>query len=260
MTDAAWTPGRLPGGLSARAVKVPAATALFWTIKILTTGMGETTSDYLVGAFDPHLAVLGGGAVLGAVLLVQWLWPRYSAPVYWIAVLTVAVVGTMLADIVHTVLHVPYAISSIAFALALVLAFWVWHRTEGTLSIHSIRSRRAEAFYWSVVMLTFALGTALGDLTAHGLGLGYFLSAIGYGALLVLPLVAWHRSLLGEVAAFWAAYVMTRPFGASIADWLGAPAARGGLGFGFGPVSAVLAVGFVLLVARAARSGDGREA
>lgn len=258
MTEAAWTPGH-PGGLAARAVKVPAATALFWVIKILTTGMGETTSDYLVGAMDPHLAVLGGGAVLAAVLLVQWLWPRYSAPVYWTAVLTVAVVGTMLADIVHTVLHVPYALSSAAFALGLVLAFWAWYRSEGTLSIHSIRSRRAEAFYWSVVLLTFALGTALGDLTAHGLGLGYFLSAIGYGLLLVLPLIAWHRGSLGEVAAFWAAYVMTRPFGASIADWLGAPVERGGLGLGFGPVSAVLAIGFVLLVAWAARSGDGKE-
>ncbi len=242
------------------AIKVPAATALFWGIKVLTTGMGETMSDYLVGAINPHLAVLGGAAGLGLCLLVQWLWPRFSQPVYWLAVLMVAIFGTMVADVVHTVLGVPYSVSACGFAAGLALAFWLWHRLEGTLSIHSIRTRRREFFYWCVVLMTFALGTALGDLSAHNWGLGYFPSAIVYGLLILVPFFAWRSGAMGEVAAFWTAYVLTRPLGASFADWFGAPVPRGGLGFGFGPVSAVLLLIFLALVVRATVTDDGRAA
>jgi uncharacterized membrane-anchored protein len=241
------------------AIKVPAVTALFWAIKILTTGMGETTSDYLVGAMNPKIAVLGGAASLVAALLVQWLWPRFHAPIYWGAVLMVGIFGTMAADVTHRVIGVPYSVSSLAFALGLAGAFWLWQKSEGTLSIHSVRGRRREAFYWAVVLLTFALGTALGDLSAHSWGLGYFPSALLYGLLILLPLIAYRRFGLGEIAAFWCGYVITRPLGASFADWFGAPVERGGMGYGFGSVSAVLFVIFVALVAYVTLKGDGME-
>lgn len=234
-------------------VKVPDATALFWAIKVLTTGMGETTSDYLVGAMNPKIAVLGGAAALGVSLLIQWLAPRFNAVIYWVAVLMVAVFGTMAADVIHRVLGVPYPIASVLFFVALLASFWVWQRVEGTLSIHSISTRRREAFYWTVVLLTFALGTALGDMTARSLGLGYFGSILLFGLLIALPYLAFRQGRIGGVAAFWSAYVLTRPLGASIADWLGAPVPRGGVGYGFGTVSLALGVVFILLVAVAAR-------
>jgi uncharacterized membrane-anchored protein len=253
------TPTPAPA-LTPAAIKVPAVTPLFWAIKILTTGMGETSSDYLVGALKPELAVILGALALAICLAAQIVAPRYGAWMYWTAVLMVAVFGTMAADVVHVVLGIPYLVSSIAFALALAAAFALWSRVEGTLSVHSITTRRREVFYWSVVLLTFALGTALGDLSAHNAGLGYFASAILYAVLILVPFAAFRAGALGEVAAFWSAYVVTRPLGASVADWLGAPVPRGGLGLGFGRVSLALGVVFVILVAVAARYDTGRDA
>lgn len=250
------SPGLIGTARDLSASKVPEATLLFWTIKVLTTGMGETTSDFLVGAMNPKVAVLLGLGALIASLAVQLFARRFHPWIYWLAVLMVAVFGTMAADVTHVVLGVPYLVSSVAFAVALGLAFWLWHAAERTLSVHSITTPRREVFYWAVVLLTFALGTALGDLSAHGLSIGYFGSALVYGALILVPLGLFRTGRLGEVAAFWSAYVMTRPLGASLADAFGAPAPRGGLGLGFGPVSLVLAVAFVLLVARAAREED----
>lgn len=239
------------------AIKVPAATLLFWTIKVLTTGMGETTSDYLVGAMNPKIAVLGGAGAFATCLLVQWLAPRYNAAIYWLAVLMVAIFGTMAADVLHRVLGLSYPATSVLFFAALLACFWLWQRSEGTLSIHSISTRRREAFYWTVVLLTFALGTALGDMTAHSLQLGYFVSSLLFGFLILLPFLAFRKGRIGGVSAFWSAYVLTRPLGASLADWFGAPIPRGGLGFGFGPVSLVLGLVFVVLVALALREGRG---
>ena len=236
--------------------KVPAATGLFWAIKILTTGMGETSSDYLVGAFRPELAVIGAAAALAAALAVQILLPEFSVWPYWIAVLMVAVFGTMAADVVHVVLGVPYLVSSVAFATALAVAFALWRRAEGTLAVKSITSRRREQFYWAVVLLTFAIGTAVGDLSAHNAGLGYVVSAILYGILILVPLAACRAGALGTVGAFWTSYVLTRPLGASLSDWFSAPVARGGLALGFGRVSLALAVAFVILVTLAARRVD----
>lgn len=254
MTDSTLTDDFGAIGSSSLAIKVPAATALFWVLKTLTTGMGETTSDYLVGAMNPKIAVLACAAALGFSLLVQWILPRFSTWIYWIAVLMVGVFGTMVADVIHRVLGVPYVVSSLCFALALCLTFLLWAKVEGTLSIHSISTRRREFFYWCVVLLTFALGTALGDMSAHSLNLGYFPSALGYGVLIILPLFAWKYAGLNDVTAFWLAYVVTRPLGASFADWFGAPVPRGGLGLGFGPVSAFLGLLFFALVTLAARN------
>jgi len=176
--------------------KVPEITIFFWIIKLLTTGMGETTSDYLVFNINPYVAVALGGIGLAVSLLLQLVVRRYIAWVYWLAVLMVAVFGTMIADVIHIVLHVPYLVSSICFAVALAIIFVAWFATERTLSIHSIYTFRRELFYWATVMATFALGTAVGDMTASTLHLGYFVSGLLFAALFALPALGyWLRPL-----------------------------------------------------------------
>ncbi len=227
--------------------KVPEITALFWIVKLLTTAMGESTSDYLVYHINPYVAVVLGGVGLVAALILQLLVRRYVPWIYWLAVTMVAIFGTMAADVVHIVLGVPYLYSTVFFAICLVVIFTAWHRSEKTLSIHSIYTPRRELFYWATVMATFALGTATGDMTADTLGLGYLASGILFAVLFALPGPAYWLLGANEVAAFWFAYVMTRPFGASFADWLGKPI-LGGLGLGDTKVALVLTiliVGFV---------------
>ncbi len=227
--------------------KVPEVTVLFWIIKLLTTAMGESTSDFLVYHIDPYVAVVLGGIGLAAAMTLQLTTRRYVPWIYWLAVTMVAIFGTMAADVVHIVLGVPYLDSTAFFAVALVVIFNVWRASEKTLSIHSIYTPRRELFYWATVMATFALGTAAGDMTADTLGLGYLSSGILFAVLFALPGPAYRLFGLNEVAAFWFAYVMTRPFGASFADWFGKPI-LGGLGLGDTRVSLVLTiliVGFV---------------
>lgn len=229
-------------------MKVPEVTILFWVVKLLTTAMGESTSDYLVYHIDPYLAVGLGALGLAVALVLQLFVRRYVAWVYWLAVLMVAIFGTMAADVLHIVLHVSYLHSSLFFASALVIIFASWFATEKTLSIHSIFTLRRELFYWATVMATFALGTALGDLMAVTVNLGYLGAGILFAALFALPALAYWLFGLNEIVAFWCAYVVTRPLGASFADWFGKPRSITGLGFGDGPVSLVLAiliVGFV---------------
>jgi uncharacterized membrane-anchored protein len=167
---------------------------------------------------------------------------RYEAPIYWLTVVLVAVFGTMAADGVHVQLRVPYAVSTTFFALALAAVFVVWNRSERTLSIHSILTRRRELFYWAAVLTTFALGTAAGDLTAFTLHLGFFVSGVLFAVLIAVPAVGYWWFNLNVVFAFWFAYIVTRPLGASFADLLAAPKTLGGLGLGYGGVSVVLAV------------------
>ena len=241
------------------ASKVPEVTAIFWIIKVLTTGMGETTSDFLAHALNPAIAVLLGGVLFAAALFLQFLARRYVPWVYWTAVAMVAVFGTMAADILHIGLGIPYLVSSIFFFIVLLIIFALWFRSEKTLSIHSIHTTRREAFYWSTVLATFALGTATGDMTATTLHLGYFASGILFLILIVL-VTALHyaaKAVLGAahrhqsrnaVLAFWLAYILTRPLGASFADWMGVSAARGGLAWGTGPVSLVLLGIIIILV------------
>src|SRR5579885_1465262 len=227
--------------------KVPEVTIFFWIVKLLTTAMGESTSDYLVYHIDPYIAVGLGGIGLVAALVLQFAVRRYIPWVYWLAVLMVAIFGTMAADVVHIVLGVPYLTSTIFFAVVLAVVFVVWYMSEKTLSIHSITNWRRELFYWATVMATFALGTAAGDMTAATLRLGYFASILLFAGLFALPGVALWLFGLSEVAAFWFAYVVTRPLGASVADWLGKPYLDG-LGLGDDKVSlalTVLIVGFV---------------
>ncbi|MEU6223768.1 hypothetical protein [Streptomyces sp. NPDC047042] len=229
------------------ASKVPEVTVYFWIIKVLTTGMGETASDWLAHLFGPIPAVGLGGIALVAALVVQFAVRRYVAWIYWTAIVMVSVFGTMAADVLHVGLGVPYALSTPFFMVTLAAVFALWYRSEGTLSIHSIHTRRRETFYWAAVLATFALGTAAGDLTAT-IGFGYLGSAVLYAAAIAVPAVAHRWGSLNAVAAFWAAYVITRPLGASVADWMAVGHARGGLDLGLGPVTlswTVAILGFV---------------
>lgn len=241
-------------GLQHGWAKVPEITLIFWIIKILTTGMGEATSDFLVHRFPPPVAVIFGALVLTAAMWRQLTVTRYRAFEYWFAVVMVAVFGTMAADVLHIGLHVPYVASTVFFAISLAVVFKVWHRSEGTVSIHSITTRRRELFYWSAVMATFALGTAAGDFTAHTLQLGYLASGLMYVGLIAIPAVGWRWFNMNAVIAFWFAYIVTRPLGASFADWMGVPRALGGLDWGRGNVSLGLTIPIVLLVIYLART------
>ncbi|HET6877815.1 MAG TPA: hypothetical protein VFH38_09825 [Jatrophihabitans sp.] len=235
--------------------KVPQIVALFWSTKALTTAFGESTSDWMVHAMPPVGAVLIGLVVFCIALALQLRAPAYSPWRYWFAVAMVGVFGTMAADVLHVGFGVPYAVSSVFFAVVLAAVFVGWYRLEGTLSVHSITTPRRELFYWAAVVFTFALGTAVGDLTAVTLGLGYLASAIVFAVLIVVPGLAYRFLGLNAVAAFWTAYVLTRPLGASIADWLGKPTADGGLGVGSGVVSVVLGLLIVGSVGYLASSG-----
>ncbi|MDJ0383524.1 hypothetical protein [Streptomyces sp. G-G2] len=228
--------------------KVPEVTAWFWTVKILTTGMGETASDFLARTLGPVPAGCLGFAGLAALLILQFRSPRYRPWTYWSAIVMVSVFGTMAADVVHVIVGIPYTVSAVGFALVLAVVLALWYASERTLSIHSIRTTRSESFYWATVLTTFALGTAVGDLTAGTLHWGYLPSGLLFTALIALPVLCRRFLGLNAVAAFWAAYVLTRPLGASFADWMGVPALRDGLGWGTGPVSLALLVPIAVLV------------
>ncbi len=228
--------------------KVPEVTIYFWIVKLLTTAMGESTSDYLVRHLNPVIAVALGGMGLVIALVLQLFVRRYVAWIYWLAVVMVALFGTMAADVVHIGLGVPYLVSTAFFTAALATICIVWYRSEKTLSIHSISTYRREFFYWAAVITTFALGTAAGDMTATTLSLGYFSSGILFAALFAVPALGYWLFGLNEVSAFWLAYIVTRPLGASFADWAGRPPSLGGIGIGTGLVSLILAlliIGFV---------------
>jgi uncharacterized membrane-anchored protein len=169
----------------------------------------------------------------------------------------VAVFGTMAADVLHVEFRVPYLVSSFVFGVALAVVFGVWYRSDGTLSIKSVTAGPRERFYWAAVLATFAMGTALGDLAAYTLGLGFLSAGVVFAILFALPLVAGRLLGLNAILAFWLAYVMTRPLGASFADWMGKSSHAGGLGWGDGPVAAVLAILIVLMVSFVA--GTGRD-
>lgn len=234
-------PSRVRTGLNERlAIKVPAIGVMFWVVKIVTTGMGEAMSDYLA-TFGLAVPVVVGVVWMGMSLWLQ-LWSRaYHAPTYWFAVAGVAVFGTVVADGLHVV-GLSTTETSLGYAIALGLWMTLWYRTERTLNIHEITTRRREIFYWGTVLLTFALGTALGDWSAFFLGLGFAGSIVLYACLIVVPGVGWKYLHLNAVAAFWTAYVLTRPLGASVADWLGKPQPIG-LGLGDG----VVAIGSLVL-------------
>jgi uncharacterized membrane-anchored protein len=229
------------------AAKVPEIIFLFWVVKILTTAGGEATSDYLKTFGN----IGGGGAELGLFaigLALQFGTRRYRAFAYWFLAFAIAIFGTGVSDFLHLDVHIPYLGTTLLWAVILAAIFWIWYRSEGTLSIHSITTQRRECFYWATVFATFALGTALGDYTATALNLGYLASAILFSVAILIPALAWWRLGLGEVTAFWIAYVLTRPLGASYADYISKPPALSGIGFGDGPTALVFALAVLVLV------------
>ena len=228
---------------------MPEVTAYFWVIKALSTAMGESTSDWSVHAINPVIAVLLGFCAFVAALSLQFWVRRYVAWTYWLAVCAVGVFGTMCADVLHVRFGVPYGVSTALYAVLLAAVFFAWDRTEHTLSFHEIDTVRREIFYWAAVVATFAMGTALGDLTATTFGLGYFGSMIVFAAVIAVPAIGYRWLKWNAIFCFWFAYVATRPLGASFADWLGKPSASRGLGLGSGPVALVLALTIFVLVA-----------
>jgi len=229
------------------AAKVPEIIFLFWVIKILTTCGGEAVSDYLATGNR-----LIGGAVEAGLFVIALVWQfrtrRYVAAAYWSLAYAIAIFGTGVSDALHLFVGIPYAGTTLLWAVVLALAFWLWHRSEGTLSIHSIVTRKREMYYWAVVFATFALGTALGDFTASVVGLGYLASGIMFFFIILIPAVAWRRFGLNAVVAFWFAYVVTRPLGASFADYIGRPQSLSGLGFGSGRLAVIVTITVACLV------------
>jgi uncharacterized membrane-anchored protein len=226
--------------------KVPEITVIFWVLKLLTTGMGEAMSDFLGQKSVPIAGAIG----IFGLWFALWLQLRqreYRAPVYWFAVMMVAIFGTMAADGVHDGASIPYSITTPVFAIAVATIFFLWHRSEGTLSIHSITTRRRELYYWAAVLATFALGTAAGDLTALSLQLGFWASVVLFAVAMSIPAIGWWRFRLNPIVAFWLAYILTRPLGASFADGF-SKHANGGLGLGDGTVSGLALILFVGLV------------
>src|SRR3981189_3790328 len=213
--------------------------------------MGEAASDYLLNTRG--FVGLGIGlAGFAFALLVQFRTRRYNVFAYWAAVMMVAVFGTMAADVVHHHLGVSFGMSTLFCALAVAATFWAWHRSENTLSIHSIPPRRREVFYWLTVSFTFALGTAAGDLTASQLQFGFVGSIVLFAVVMAVPALGCWRFHLNSVIAFWWAYIATRPLGASVADWLSKPTASGGLAYGDGAVAVILLAFALVLITVAA--------
>ncbi|MEW2439941.1 hypothetical protein AB0952_38335 [Streptomyces caniferus] len=227
-------PASAPTGRRLRWNKVPEVTAYFWVIKILCTTVGETAADLLnekLGLGLTGVSLLMS-VFLVAVLVAQFRTRAYRPGVYWLAVALISIVGTLISDNLTDNLGVPLETSTIAFAVALVVVFVAWYRSERTLSIHHVDTTRRESFYWLAVLFTFALGTAAGDLVAERMDLGYWVSA-GLFALAIAAVAVAHFALgLDAVWSFWIAYILTRPLGASVGDYLSQPTSDGGLGLG----------------------------
>jgi len=236
----------------AQAIKVPVVITLyFWLIKIMATTVGETAADFL--AVDLHVGLVGTTGVMTilffGVLAAQMRASRYIPWLYWLTVTLISVVGTLVTDNLTDQLGVPLPISTVLFALALAATFAGWWVSERTLSIHSIATRKREAFYWAAILFTFALGTAGGDLAAERLQLGYAMSTVLFGGAIALAAAAYFLFKASAVTTFWVAYILTRPLGATFGDWLSKPGSEGGLGLGTMGTSALFLAAIMLLVA-----------
>lgn len=230
--------------------KVPEVTLYFWVIKVLCTTVGETASDYLTSNVGLGLTntTFVTAALLIATLVVQFRARQYVPGVYWLGIVLISVVGTQITDNLTDNAGVSLVTTTTVFAIALAVVFAAWWASERTLSIHTIYTTRREAFYWLAVLFTFALGTAAGDLAAERINLGFALSAGMFAAVIALVAVAHYGFRLNAVAAFWLAYILTRPLGASLGDYLSQPRADGGLGLGTTVTSALFLAAILLVV------------
>ena len=224
--------------------KVPKITLYFWIIKILCTTVGETAADFLNTKLNFGLTgtTLVMGVLLITALFFQFKSRRYLPAYYWIAVVLISVVGTLITDNITDNLGISLITTTIVFAVILAAVFAIWFWVEKTLSIHKIDTMRREAFYWLTILFTFALGTASGDLLAETFKFGYWLSAIIFGAMIGLVYIGYKYFKLNEILAFWIAYILTRPLGASMGDFLSQSTKDGGLGLGTAITSAIFLV------------------
>ena len=230
--------------------KVPEITLYFWIIKILCTTVGETAADFLNTNLNLGLNVTSiiMSILLIIVLFFQFKSLQYIPSIYWLSVVLISVVGTLITDNLTDNLGASLELTTSIFAVALAITFIIWYSIEKTLSIHKIDTFRREAFYWLAILFTFALGTAAGDLLAESLQLGYPLSALVFGGLIVLVWFANNYLKLNSVLAFWIAYILTRPMGASIGDYLSQTTNDGGLGLGTVITSAIFLIAILCTV------------
>ncbi|HEV7718074.1 MAG TPA: hypothetical protein VGO70_03755 [Arsenicitalea sp.] len=230
--------------------KVPKITVFFWMIKLLAVTVGETAADYM--NLDLGLGLTNTSLILAALLVValiaQFMQNKYVPGIYWTTVVLISVVGTLVTDNLSDNLGVPLITTTIGFSIALAITFAVWFGFEKTLSIHTIVTRRREAFYWLAILFTFALGTAAGDLTAEQFGLGYLETGLIFGGIIALIAVFYFVIKIDAILAFWLAYILTRPLGASIGDWFSQDAAHGGLALGTVGTSYIFLAGIAALV------------
>ena len=230
--------------------KVPEVTLYFWAIKVLATTVGETAADFL--GVNLNLGLTNTTLIMGALLVVALLFQlrtrRYVPGIYWLTVVLISIVGTLITDNLVDNLGVALQTTTVVFAIALAATFAAWFASEKTLSIHFITTTRREGFYWAAILFTFALGTAAGDLVAEGLDIGYWRSALMFAGLIAAIAVAHYRFGLGAVLAFWMAYILTRPLGASLGDFLSQPRPDGGLGLGTVGTSALFLTTILALV------------
>ncbi|MED4782162.1 hypothetical protein [Brevibacillus choshinensis] len=229
--------------------KVPEVTIFFWIIKVLCTTVGETASDFL--NVNLGFGLTWTSIVMGAVLLVviffQFKAKKFIPGIYWLTVVLISIFGTLVTDNMTDSMGIPLEVSTIGFCIVLALTFAIWYASEKTLSIHSIFTVRREIFYWLAILFTFALGTAAGDLMAESLGLGYLVTGVIVCAVIASVSVAW-KCKLDPVLAFWIVYIMTRPLGASLGDYLSQPQKHGGLGLGAPVTSVIFIIAIILTV------------
>jgi len=230
--------------------RVPEVTLVFWILKILATTVGETAADVLSTTLK--LGTVVTSYVMAGLLLISLVFQlkakRYVPKIYWVVVVFISVVGTLISDNLVDNLGVSLTTTSLIFAVALIAVFVFWYLSERTLSVHTIYTVRRELFYWAAILFTFSLGTSAGDLLSESLGLGYPVSALMFAAAIALIYLAYRVKLMNEVLAFWLAYILTRPLGASMGDMLTQPKDEGGLGLGTIPVSVFCLLAIVGLV------------
>ena len=231
-------------------IKVPEITIYFWVIKILCVTVGETAADFIdwnlnVGLTNTTFIM---GIFLALSLFIQFRSKKYVPSIYWISVVLLSIFGTLITDNLTDNFEVPLITTTIVFSIALAIIFAAWYKTEKTLSIHSIYTTRREAFYWLAIFFTFALGTAVGDLVAETFELGYLVTAAIFGAVLAVIAVAYFKFKLNSVPAFWLAYILTRPLGASVGDYLAQTSDFGGLGLGTLVTSAIFLIAILAAV------------
>jgi uncharacterized membrane-anchored protein len=231
-------------------VRVPAVTLYFWIIKIMATTVGETAADFLATKLNLGLAITAVimGSFLAIALWNQFRLKRYIPVSYWLVVVLLSVVGTLVTDLMVDKLGVKLLTATIGFSILLTIVFAAWYASERTLAMHSIQTAKREGYYWGAIFFTFALGTAAGDFLAEASGLGYFQSALVFGGAIALIAAAYFYLGLNEILAFWLAYILTRPLGASFGDLLSQPTKNGGLGFGPTVTTIIFLVTIALLI------------